>query len=579
MGLIYLVLRCSGLSCSFSSARRQVRRFVLCICMLYMMVFSANAQWQLVTDEESIPWIPRTSVDSTLTLEQQVVRMFHQDGYLYAVIDSLDVQAQTLFVSRGPRAEVGAVRLLGARVIDSSLVSVPLKKGDWVTSNSLKQAAEMILEHYSRTGYVLAEVAIEAIIPRDSLQHDVIIRVQEGIPTRLERLILQGAKRTRPAYVYHTSGLASGQILKNFNPEDMQGKLEATGMFSRVDLPVLYKATDSSVVVHVSVKENSPGAFDLALGYERAEGGGGALVGSGRLALRNLFGGARTLELALNRAPGQLGYVMVRVEAPLMFGLPLSLAGSFEGLQQDSTYGKREYGARFGYWIDPSMQIFASVTREVTRPGLAGTELINGRQRIPIADALFFGGGIRIRQVDHALSPRRGYLLNMHAERGHKDEDRVTVVADSTRQQRRLTQGRLTAQGRIYIPLSRRTLLATGGELMLMRSREFDESDLFRVGGAQSLRGYDEHRFRASFAVRTLMEFRYLLDRVTYGFSFFDLGYLGNRKGSRFPTGWYPGFGAGFQLDTAAGIINFTLATTTEDISAVRAHISLSLGI
>ena len=101
----------------------------------------------------------------------------------------------------------------------------------------------------------------------------------------------------------------------------------------------------------------------------------------------------------------------------------------------------------------------------------------------------------------------------------------------------------------------------------------------FELEGAQSLRGYDEHRFRVPFAVRTLVEFRYLLDPVTYGFGFFDLGYLDNDKGSQFSGGWYPGFGAGFQLSTAAGIINFTLALATEDISAVRAHIGLSLGL
>ena len=572
------MLRCSWLSCSASSAGIFPRALVLLFCMCIAAV-PVRAQWQLIADGEPWSWEPERSADSTLAFEQWVIRMFHQEGYLYAAIDSQNTDTQTLYASRGNRAQVGVVRLVGVSKIDSTRIRLPLGKGDWVTASSLERAAEVILDHYSGEGYVLAEVAIEAIIPRDSVQHDVVIRVREGIPAQLERVVLQGARRTRPAYVHHTSGLVLGQILKNFDPEEMQRKLEATGMFSRVDLPVLYRGTDSSVVIHVPVQESPPGAFDLALGYERAEGGKGALVGSGSLALRNLFGGARTLELTLNRAPGQLGYVSVHAETPLVFGLPLSLAGSFEGLQQDSTYGKRDYGAQFGYWVDPSMQIFASVTREIIRPGLAGTEIVDGRQRIPVANALFVGGGIQIRQVDHALSPTRGYLLGMHAEHGQKDVESAALPADATREQNRLRQGRLTAQGRVYIPLSRRSLVVTGGELMLVRSRQLDESDLFRIGGAQSLRGYDEQRFRVPFAVRTLVEFRYLLDPVTYGFSFFDLGYLDNDKGSQFSGGWYPAFGAGFQLSTAAGIINFTLAVATEDISAVRAHIGLSLGL
>ena len=201
-------------------------------------------------------------------------------------------------------------------------------------------------------------------------------------------------------------------------------------MFSYVDTPVLYQATDSSVAIHVPVTESPPGAFDLALGYERARrwqrgSGWQRKPGTQKPIRQGAYAG-----VDIEPGPGQLGHVLVNAEAPLVLGLPLSLAVSFEGLQQDSTYGKRDYGLQVGYWIDASTQIFASVAREITRPGLAGTEVIAGRQRIPIADALFLGGGIHIRQVDHALSPRRGYLLSMLAESGTKDAERIVDIAE-----------------------------------------------------------------------------------------------------------------------------------------------------
>ncbi len=558
--------------------RAYLRSFSLCM-LVFVTVLPASAQWQLIADGEIWPWSPDRIAESRLTPEQQAIRMLHREGYLHAAIDSQDTESRIFFVSLGERARVGAISFLGIESIDSKTIHSPLKQDDWITSDILTQSAEAILDAYSEEGYLLAEVVIEALIPLDSARYDVVMRVQEGVPARLDRIVLQGAKRTGPVYVRHVSGLTAGSILRGFDPADIQRKLEATGVFSYVDMPVLYQAADSSVAIYVPVTESPPGAFDLALGYERAEGGKGALVGSGSLALRNLFGRGRTLELTLNRAPGQLGHVLVNAEAPLVLGLPLSLAVSFEGLQQDSTYGKRDYGLQLGYWIDSSIQIFTSVAREITRPGLAGTEVVAGRQRIPIADALFIGGGIHIRQVDHALSPTRGYLLRMLAESGKKNVESIVEIAEPVHEQNSLHQGRLRVQGRVYIPLRRRSLLVTGGEIMLVRSRQLDESDLFRVGGAQSLRGYDEQRFRASLVARLLTEFRYLIDRVNYGFGFFDLGYLDDHKTSQSINGWYPGFGVGFQISTAAGIINLTFASNTEDISAVRAHIGLSLGL
>lgn len=558
--------------------RAYLRGFSLCV-LVFVTVLPANAQWQLIADGEIWPWSPDRIAESMLTPEQQAIRMLHQEGYLHAAIDSQDTESRIFFVSLGDRARVGTISFLGIESIDSKTIHSPLKQGDWITSDILTQSAEAILDAYSEEGYLLAEVVIEALIPLDSARYDVVMRVQEGVPARLDRIVLQGAKRTGPVYVRHVSGLMPGSILRDFDPVDMQRKLEATGMFSSVDMPALYQATDSSVAIHVPVTESPPGAFDLALGYERAEGGKGALVGSGSLALRNLFGRGRTLELKLNRAPGQIGHVLVNAEAPLVLGLPLSLAVSFEGLQQDSTYGKRDYGLQLGYWIDSSTQIFTSVAREITRPGLAGTDVVAGRQRIPIANALFIGGGIRIRQVDHALSPTRGYLLSMLAESGKKNVESIVDIGEPVHEQNSLQQGRLMVQGRVYVPLRRRSLLVTGGEIMLVRSRQLDESDLYRVGGAQSLRGYDEQRFRASLVARLLTEFRYLIDRVNYGFGFFDLGYLDDHKTSQSINGWYPGFGVGFQISTAAGIINLTFASNTEDISAVRVHIGLSLGL
>lgn len=577
MTLIGSILRQQHLSGSFGQGI--YFRCALIITCMWLTNAHVFAQWQVIADHDTSQWIPEHSSDSTMIVDQHLIRRLHQQGYLFAMIDSVREDTQTFYVTKGHRARIDSVRFIGDRAVDITMMSVSLNQGDPITSQALERAAEIILDQYIESGYVLAEVSIDAIIPKDSLRYDIVIRVQEGMPVRVAQVLLLGAKRTKSAFVHHTSGLVAGQTLDKFNPEDIQRRLQASGIFNSVGIPELYRDTDSSVVVHVPVIESPPGVFDLALGYERGQDGRGGLVGSGSLALRNLFGGARTLELALNRAPGQLGFVKVEAESPIMFGLPLSLSISFEGLQQDSTYGKREYGAQFGYWIDSSMQLFSSVTRIATRPGLAGTQLLDGIQRIAVSNAQFFGGGIKIIKVDHALSPTRGYRLSMQGESGYKDANRQVNTSDSTGQQRRFRQSRLITQGRIYLPVSKRSLLVTGGEVMLLRSREVDESDLFRIGGSQSLRGYDEHRFRASFASRILAEYRYLLDRVTYGFGFFDLGYLNNRAESRFPSGWYPGFGLGFQLSTAAGNINFTLATTTEDISAVRAHIGLSLGI
>ena len=51
----------------------------------------------------------------------------------------------------------------------------------------------------------------------------------------------------------------------------------------------------------------------------------------------------RLFSLLLNRLPGQVSSVDVRGSDPYILGLPFSVEGRFEGLQQDSTFGKQQY--------------------------------------------------------------------------------------------------------------------------------------------------------------------------------------------------------------------------------------------
>ena len=215
----------------------------------------------------------------------------------------------------------------------------------------------------------MASVVINELATASPPLVDVTIQIEEGLRPILARIELTGAARTRSSLVNHLTGLVPQEPLLNFDPDRIRAGLERAGIFERVEAVELYAEGDSAIVLYAQVKEASPGAFDLALGYERSDGDAGALVGSGNLVLRNVFGQGRLLRLALYRSPGQISKINVRVVDPYLLGLPLSLALQFNGLQQDSTFGKRDYGLELGYQIEQSTEIFALLTREVTRPG------------------------------------------------------------------------------------------------------------------------------------------------------------------------------------------------------------------
>lgn len=536
-----------------------------------------------------------TALDSLHVAAREVVASFQREGYYFARVDShgLDT-SQTpptvaFYVSRGEQVSIGRLRLEGVTALDSLdlLRRMDTRPGRVLDQQRLEADIDVLLRQYEEAGFPLTKIRVRDIhlLPGDSSALALTLHVEEGGAPVLVRVEPSGAERTTRAYLARVAELREGKPLIGYDPVAIQQRLEATAFFQEVGLPELYLESDTGVVVRIPLVEEAPGAFDLVLGYLPPEGGTGrgSLVGNGHLLFRNLFGGGRQFSLQLNRLPGQVSSVDVRTSDPYLLGLPVSVEGRFEGIQQDSTYGKQGYGLEVGYRLRGGLHLFGTVGREVTRPGQGGFRLVNGRQRVARATAFFAGIGVRIQRVDRRINPRRGFFLDTNFEQGRKERlaRRATAEGDTTNERTLLRQERLRARGRAFLPTFSRQVLVLGGDVLFLRSNEFDASDLFRFGGATSLRGYDEEQFLVPFATRMLVEYRYQLDRTSYGFVFFDLGYVERSRTINFDPvrGFFPGYGLGFQVGTGIGLINLSLAANTEEPTGVRAHLGFSIGL
>lgn len=514
------------------------------------------------------------------------MRTLQAAGYYFARIDSHSVgRTARLFATRGPRVHVGEVWIAGTPDSLELKQHLTTRPGRILDPAALDADMQALVGRYAEAGFLLAEIDIADITLMDGAppRLRVMLRVREGPASRLARVELPGASRTRTGYAARAAGLRLGHRLAGFDPEAIRQRLAATPVFRFVQEPELILEGDSMIVVRIPVEEEGPGAFDLALGYQPPAPGQrrGRLVGSGHLVLRNLFGSGRLLSLELKRPPGSVSRLDAQASSPFVAGLPLSLEGRFAGLQQDSTYGKRTYGMEIGYLLRSGLHVFGTLRREVTRPGLAGLAIIDGVQRIALATSVFAGLGIRVRYLDNRISPRKGIVIETSLEKGRKRSQarHAQRDGDPVIQHAVLTQDRLQARFRWFVPIKRRHVFLVGGEAYLLRSSAMDESDLFRFGGANSLRGYDEERFRTPFATRILLEYRYRIDYASFGLAFFDLGYVDASKTRKALRGLYPGFGLGFQLGTDIGLITVSLGANTEDPALVRAHIGLSVGL
>jgi len=559
-----------------------------------------SAHWHLVLNGERVDWPEAVSpapLDSVRVVADRLLDHLRREGYYYARLDSAvidtteaipDVQ---LHARRGPQVELGALRIEGANAVRTDALRrlMDTEEGQPFDPQRFDADVQALLDRYEADGRSLAQIRITeagvdtASAPRLRLT----LRVDEGPSLWLKRIEVPDDARTSPGLIARLADLQERTPLTSYDPERVRRSLQGHPFFESVGRPSLSVTGDGGAILQVPVEEAPPGSFDLVLGYlppssTRDEG---QLVGSGHLLLEHLFGGGRRFNLTLDRRPGQTSIFDLSASDPYLFGLPVRVTGHFRGEQRDSTYAERRYGLSAGYQFGDAFELTGHLSREVVQPGRAGTRLREGRQRIPRGRTLFYGLGVRYEAVDRRVNPRRGLRLRVQVEQGQKRRAlrQVTAEGDTSRQREGLRQERFHGRVRGFVPLFDRQVLVVGGEAAVLRSRSYDRSDLFRMGGAESLRGYDEDRFLGNVTARGLLEYRLQLDRRSYAYAFGDLGYVARPAlgASSALREWHPGYGIGLQLQTAIGRIRTTYALNPAVATPAngRIHFGLSVGL
>ncbi len=494
--------------------------------------------------------------------------------------------AARVLIDPGPLLQIKDVVLEGIEAGrgDELMAQLDSRSGRPFRPSLLADDARRMVRTLAADGFTLAQVRIERLdfLPADS-SLSIVLTVDLGAALTLDSIQVRGSD-VRSAVAQKVIGHRIGEPLEGYDTQRIRSRLEASGLFASVDSVRLRVRDGRLASLIVDAQAPAPGAFDLVLGVVPDAGGRASLVGSGFLSLLSPFGLGHRYVLRLDRQPGRTSRAEALAELPYLPWVPVGVAFGFDGIQQDSTLSTQRLRGEVTYG-SPAWQVFGSVSKETTKPGVGGVRLVGGRQQIAQASVTFVGGGFRADRRDRRISPRRGVLAEVRVERGDRRRSFGLVVDGvETRQRERASQDRATANLRLFASPLSRVVVVMGGEGYLLRSDAYEVGELFRLGGTRTLRGYPDDRFRARQAVRLLGEARLLLDRSSYLYLFFDAAWLDQPATSQAEvtalSGFYPGYGGGIQFETPLGLMNASYAASRESgFSDGQVHVGLSFGL
>ena len=163
-----------------------------------------------------------------------------------------------------------------------------------------------------------------------------------------------------------------------------------------------------------------------------------------------------------------------------------------------------------------------------------------------------YGLALQHQTIDYLPNPRKGFIWSIEASAGNRSLTKDSVTAKS------LVIG-TALQIDWYIPLSKRFVLKTGLNSESYTSDSIQTNELIRFGGNLNQRGFMEDELLATFKSTASIEIRFILDRNSNLFAFYDQTWY-ERNTKNYSNDAPRGFGAGLRFGTNIGIFSLTYA-------------------
>lgn len=455
-------------------------------------------------------------------------------------------------------------------------------QGEIINKEEIETNIEQILTELENQGYPFAVVTIKSVYLYDdssSGEHfaDLYLQLTGGTKSAIEKIEIEGNSSTKDYVIVRELRINLGEEYSQKKIEDLPKRLNKLRYFEPVSSPKFYLNAENQGVLVINVKERNTNNFDGIIGYvpPAADNESGYVTGLVNVSLRNIFGTGRAASVRWQKLDRETQELELKYLEPWLFGYPFNINAHLFQRIQDTTYVQRKIGAGLDYLATEDISAGAFIESE---------EVIPTIREVPVftvynSTLLTTGLSLKIDIRDDPLSPTGGFLFETNYSFSKKNingpAEFITPGLETSINLQRITAGFIG-----FYELFIKHIIALGVHGKELRGPFFEDSDLWRFGGTNSVRGYREEQFLASRVAWANLEYRFLLTRRSYAFLFFDSGYYLREadpdRNIAEIEGFIFGYGLGITVETAIGLLGVSFALANgETFSEGKLHFGI----
>ena len=463
---------------------------------------------------------------------------------------------------------INKINLDRVNKIDSEFVYSEFNnfEGKILNKYELENSITDILAYYENSGNPFSVVKINSLnFFYDSLNTEYKVDINISIDTKkkstIDEIEITGNEKTKDYVLVRELRIQPGQEYSQQNINILPERLNKLGFFQPIEKPEYYINSKGRGVLSFKVKEIQTNNFDGIIGYipSTAPNESGYVTGLVDLSLRNLFGTGRAASIKWQRLNRSSQILDLKYLEPWIFGFPINISARIFQRKEDSSYVQRTFDVSLQYLATEVLSAGVTLSLESVIPSDNLTNQFTVFNSTIVNTEL----NLKLDTRNDLYTPTNGIqFINSYTFRQKTINGPAQFIAPGTPTKINLQKFELSFDA--YFSFINRQVLALklhGGEL---RGPFFEISDLFRMGGFNSLRGYKEDQFLGSRVIWGNLEYRFLLTNRTYFFVFMDNGYFLRKEDvdRNIPIieEYKIGYGLGINLETGLGILGISFA-------------------
>ena len=553
------------------------------LVILLFCTYASAQDYELiiqVADEEPIPktkLLNNFNGDSLEIYEhlEQIIEKLHNNGYLASSFDRLNFDEDT----------VTAELYLGQKYYWSELdfSTLPSEVFSAIGYNKMNFESVNIeatnnlklelLNYYENHGYPFAQVRLKNIEIGDSIIKAA-MDVIKGPFYVVDSLIIKGDVKITHNYMEKLLQLKSGSAFNQGKINEFPKKIDDSKFLSEIK-PAEVEFKKDEVDLYLYLDKRRANLFNGIIGFlpespnnQNSNSGKLQITGELNLNLLNSFGRGEEILLKWEKMESTTQKLDVAFMYPYLFKSNLGFHTEFSLYKKDSTYLSMNAGLGLRLYLKPGHYVGAYYKYKSSLQ-IGDSEFQNSSTNLADIQSSIFGANYYINELDYTFNPRKGFEVSSNAGVGVKNISDEKSISDSLNldTDNKTIELEIGLEINYYIPVYKNFVFHLGNTTRYLdqfgdnkKDVVFYENELYRFGGAQSLRGFDESIFLASVYSLQNAEIKYLFERNSSFYLFWNGAYYYKDVLQETTEDFPWGFGIGMDFQTKAGIFSLSYA-------------------